>query len=352
MVKAVYREFDARAFLETALDGYDALALMQRGARIAESLHAHLPRDYPHAIGILIASVDGAEGLPRGNPLASFLYLPHTQFAAKYGLDHFDASMHAQYVLTQRFSAEFSLRSFIERDQTRTMDVLRHWAADPNEHVRRLVSEGTRPRLPWGIRLKAFQKDPRPVLDLLEMLKDDPSLYVRRSVANSLNDIGKDHPALLVQTAARWMKNASPDRQWIIRHALRSAVKRGEPGALKLLGFGTQAKTKVGHARISPARVRRGGKVAVSFDMVNSSRKTQRLLVDLRVHYVKANGKSSAKVFKLRTVELPPHGTASFSKKLVLKDLTTRKHYPGVHRIEALVNGRAAALGKFTLLAP
>jgi 3-methyladenine DNA glycosylase AlkC len=162
-----------------------------------------------------------SERLPRG--MGGFLFLPHVFFVAEYGLEHFETSMRAQYVLTQRFTAEFSIRRYLERHQAATLGpVSREWSADASEDVRRLVSEGTRPRLPWAPRLRAFQADPRPVLALLERLKDDPSLYVRRSVANNLNDIGKDHPVLLVETATRWMENATEERRWIIRHALRS----------------------------------------------------------------------------------------------------------------------------------
>jgi 3-methyladenine DNA glycosylase AlkC len=349
MIEAVHAPFDSRAFLHDALDGYDALELMQRGRKIADALHAHLPASYPQAMEILLASIDQPAGLPGKNPMASFLFLPHTLYVAKYGLEHFDVSMRAQHALTQRFTAEISIRPFIELKQILTLRTLKRWTRDPSEHVRRLVSEGTRPRLPWAPRLRAFQRDPRPALALLELLKDDPSLYVRRSVANNLNDIGKDHPELLFATAARWMKGADANRQWIIRHALRSAVKRGEAGALRVLGFGKAANVAVTYASVSPARVKPGAGVVIAFDIVSTAAGAQALLADLRVHYVKANGKTSGKVFKLREMTLPAKGAASFSKRLSLKDLTTRKHYPGVHRVEAVINGHAAALGEFVL---
>ena len=169
--------------------------------------------------------------------MAAFLYMPHLFFVARHGLDHFEDSMRAQHALTQLFTAEYSIRAFLEKHPGATLARLREWTADPSHHVRRLVSEGTRPRLPWAPRLRAFQKDPRPVLELLELLKDDPELYVRRSVANNLNDIGKDHPALLTAVAKRWLRGASPERRWIVSHALRSAVKRADAGALGALGY-------------------------------------------------------------------------------------------------------------------
>jgi 3-methyladenine DNA glycosylase AlkC len=355
MIRAVHPSFDVRSFVQHALDGYEALELMQRGAKIAEALHAHLPGDFPAAVEILLASLDRpavlkSKGADK-NPITAFLFLPHTVYVAEHGLEHFEVAMRAQHALTQRFSAEFSIRRFLQLKQIDTLRVLKAWAADPSEHVRRLVSEGTRPRLPWAPRLRAFQQDPRPVLALLELLKDDPSPYVRRSVANNLNDIGKDHPALLYKTVARWSKNASENRQWIIRHALRSAVKRGEPGALRVLGFGGTAKVSIKNANVSPARVKKGAAVNISFDMANAAPRAQRLLVDLRVFFMKANAKTRPKVFKLRTVVLAAGATESFSKRLSLKELTTRKHYPGMHTVEVVVNGRAVPLGKFELLA-
>ena len=350
MIQAVHAGFYAKAFLQDALDGYEALELMRRGRKIANALHAHLLGPYPRAIEILLASLDQPTGLPGKNPMASFLFLPHTLYVAQHGLEHFELSMRAQHALTQRFTAEISIRKFIELNQIPSLRTLRQWTTDPSEHVRRLVSEGTRPRLPWAPRLRALQRDPQPVLTLLELLKDDPSLYVRRSVANNLNDIGKDHPELLFETAARWMKGASENRQWIIRHALRSAVKRGEQGALRVLGFGVAAKVTIKNAKVSPARVSKGATVQMSFDLANPTPRAQRLVVDLCVHYIKANGSARPKVFKLRELELGARAVASFSKRLSLKDLTTRKHYPGVHRVEVAVNGRAMPVGKFELM--
>lgn len=349
MIAAVHPRFNVRAFVSDALDGYDALELMQRGRNIAAALRRHLPQDYPQAIAILLSSLDQPTGLVGKNPLASFLFLPHTLFVAQHGLAHFELSLRAQHALTQRFTAEISIRKFIELNQMFTLKTLKVWARDPSDHVRRLVSEGTRPRLPWAPRLRAFQRDPRPVLELLELLKDDPSLYVRRSVANNLNDIGKDHPDLLFATAQRWLKGADENRQWIVRHALRSAVKRGEAGALHVLGFGKAPQVVIRKPGVTPARVKPGASVAIRFAVASSAREAQRLVVDLRVHYVKASGKTSAKVFKLRTLNLAPKAIEPCSKNLSLKNLTTRKHYPGTHRLEAVINGRAYAVGKFEL---
>jgi 3-methyladenine DNA glycosylase AlkC len=226
---------------------------------------------------------------------------------------------------------------------------LREWTNDPSPHVRRLISEGTRPRLPWAPRLRAFQKDPRPVLELLELLKDDAELYVRRSVANNLNDIGKDHPAMLTAVAKRWLRGASAERRWIVNHALRSAVKRADPGALGALGYGSKAEVTLRDKRITPPRVKIGGSVTVSFTLANKGAKAQRVMADLVVHFVKARG-TGAKTFKMKALTLAPGTRVVIAKKIGLRQLTTRKHYPGEHQVEALLNGRRVALGSFMLL--
>ena len=350
-IAAVSPRFNEKAFVQSVLEGYDDLALMPRAWKIAHALRRYLPGDYEQALAILLASLDRQSKRTVISGMGAFVLLPHVFFVAEYGLDHFEASMRAQYLLTQRFTAEFSIRRYLERHQAATLARLAEWTTDPSEDVRRLVSEGTRPRLPWAPRLRAFQDDPRPVLALLERLKDDASLYVRRSVANSLNDIGKDHPDVLVETATRWLEHATEERRWIIRHALRSAVKRGEAGALRVLGFGDKAVVAVEKVRITPSRPPIGSSVRIMCEVASQASGVQRVLVDLRVHYVKANGKQSPKVFKLKTVELAPKHTIAFSKTLALTQLTTRTHYPGLHRIELLVNGHAYPLGAFHVTA-
>lgn len=351
-IAAVWPAFRARAFVAEVLEAYDALELMDRGRHIARVLRRHLPADYTDAVHVLLRSLgtrpvsgDGDGGM------ASFFYLPHVCLVAEFGLDDLDVSMNALYELTQRFTAEFSIRPFIERYETQVLAKLRRWTTDPNVHVRRLVSEGTRPRLPWAGRLRRFQQDPAPVLDLLERLKDDPELFVRRSVANNLNDIGKDHPDVLIDVARRWMKDASEERRALVRHALRSLVKQGNSDALRILGFGRSVDAVIEDVRILPKRVVKGGKVTVGFAVRGTSHRAQRVLVDFRIHFVKANGKTSPKVFKLKAIDLPPGGTAACRKTVSIADLTTRRHYTGKHVVDVLVNGRVEPIGSFTVVA-
>ena len=349
-IKAAWPQLRTREFLADALDGYASLELMNRGRHIARALARHLPPDYPRALEILMRSIDERRpGDHIEGAMASFFYLPHTCFVAEFGIEHFEASMRAQYRLTQIFTAEFSIRPFIERYERESLALLSKWALDSNPHVRRLVSEGTRPRLPWAGRLRRFQKDPRPVLTLLEQLRDDSEIYVRRSVANNLNDIGKDHPEVLITVARRWMKGATEERRSLVRHALRSLVKQGNTDALEILGFGKVATVALENIGISPRRVPNGGKVTVTFDARSTSRRAQRVMLDLRIHFIKANGKSSPKVFKLRTASLAAGEAVTSRKTISLANLTTRKHYPGRHLVDVLINGRITPLGSFSV---
>jgi 3-methyladenine DNA glycosylase AlkC len=351
MITEVDSSFDQDAFLADALDGYQTLELTPRAWQIADALGRHLPQDYERAIETLIASLGPKLEVAELTGMDVFVYLPHVFFVAKFGVDHFEPSMRAQYELTQRFTAEYSIRVFLERYPRQTLARLREWASDANVHVRRLVSEGTRPRLPWAPRLRAFQSDPRPVLELLDLLKEDPELLVRRSVANNLNDIGKDNPAALIEACRRWMKDATPDRSWLVRHALRSAVKRGDPEALELLGFLPATGIQVSKIRIAPAVASIGDSVTFTVDLSNEGSITMPLLIELRVHFVKSNGRSSPKVFALKELKLQPHGSARLTKEISIAQHTTRTHYPGEHRVEVLVNGRTIGTGVFDIVA-
>ena len=363
-IASAWPAFPSRAFERDATAGLDALELLDRGRHIAAALGTHLPQAYPDAVDVLLRSLGaepaGDENL--GGGMAPFFYMPHLVFITDRGLDEFDLSMQAQYELTKRFTAEFSIRSFIARDPERAFAYLDRWAADPSAHVRRLVSEGTRLRLPWAIRVPWLDAHPDRIVALLDRLKDDPSSMVRRSVANSLNDLGKVHPRLLIATCRRWMgaedkgqrakgkgqKQADADQLTaLIRHGLRSAIKRGDRDALRLLGYGGVPAVQVERVRFTPATVNIGGRVVMEFVLRSRAARTQQLLVDVAVHFVKASGRGSAKVFKLKTVALGPRGAVSLRASFSLKVHTTRRPQPGRHRVEVLVNGQRFAAGSF-----
>jgi 3-methyladenine DNA glycosylase AlkC len=350
-LKRAYPGFNTRTFTQQCLDGLAPLSLTGRAAHIAAAMRRHLPADFDQVADILERSLGHHTPAPDGSSMASFKFLPHTMLTASDGLQHFEASMKLQYEITQRFTAEFSIRAFLNAHPEATYARFIEWSTDPSPHVRRLVSEGSRPRLPWAPRLRHFQKDPAPVLALLERLKDDPELYVRRSVANNLNDIAKDHPDLVVDACRRWLVDASANRKWIVSHALRSLVKAGHPGALELMGAGAKPKVRIEDVQIAPKRVKKGGRVECTLSLVSAARAPQDLLIDYVVHYVKADGRTSPKVFKLKRVTLARGASVPLRIVIKLAELTTRKHYPGRHNVELLINGQKYPVGEFQLTA-
>ena len=350
-ISRAHPAFPARAFVKQATTGLDALELLDRGRHIMRALRSHLPPAYPDAVGVLLRSLgpEHASDELIGAGMAPFFYLPHTLLVAEHGLDHFDLSLRANYELTKRFSAEASIRPFIARDPERTLARLLEWTTDPDPHVRRLASEGTRLRLPWATRVPWLDAHPERVLGILDRLKDDPSPMVRRSVANNLNDLGKVHPDLLVKTCAAWLRDATPERRALVEHALRSAVKRGETGALQLLGYGKPAAVALEDVVFDPRRVAIGGRVTVRFALRSRARQEQDVLVDLAVHFVKARG-AAAKVFKVARVRLAPRARAELEATISLAVHTTRKPRPGVHAVDVIVNGHALRAGSFVVV--
>lgn len=348
-LRRAHSAFRERPFVEACTAKLGGLELTARAWHIADVMHEHLPGPFATTAEILIASLGPELASSDEFGLAPFRYLPHVFFVQRYGLNDFEAAMRAQYEITKRFSAESSIRSFLVRYPEDTYARLLLWARDENVHVRRLVSEGTRPRLPWAPRLRAFQEDPRPVIALLEHLRDDPERYVQRSVANNLNDIGKDHPDLAVEVCRRWLAGASPAREWIVHHALRSLVKKGHRGALEILGVGGRPSIGISGIRFAPQSVKIGGELRFSFEIASTGKSAQELLIDYAVHFVKANGATRPKVFKLRKIALPTSGRMELGGTVSLKDMTTRRHYPGRHRIDVLINGFAHPLGEFEL---
>ena len=350
-IAAVQPRFPAKAFIRDACEGLDDLELLARGHHIAKALHAHLPRSYADAVDILVRSLgpEHASDELEGVGMAPFFYLPHVIFVATYGLADFDVSMKAQHELTRRFTCEFSIRPFLEKYPEATLKVLRAWATDPNPHVRRLVSEGTRPRLPWAPRVRWIVEEPARILPLLELLKDDPASVVRRSVANHLNDLAKSHTDLACEIAERWLKDATPERHALVKHALRSTVKSGNRRALAILGYGDAPRVEITKISFEPRRVKIGGKTRITFSIRSAAAKKQTLAVDLAVHFIKSHGRASPKVFKVASLTVGPRETATVAKTVSLAVHTTRKPNGGRHAVDALINGQRFELGAFVV---
>lgn len=348
---AVHPVFDRAAFIAESLEGLEALELKQRAAHIAAAMKQHLPPSYPDAARIVARSLGPVVAATGENGSSVLRYMPHDAFVARFGLSHPQESFRLQEELTQRFTCEFSIRLFIAAHAEETLAQLRRWVVSDNAHLRRLVSEGMRPRLPWAPRLPAFQRDPQPVIALLELLKDDPVRYVQRSVANCINDIGKDHPDLAVDLCNAWLNDATPQRRWIVGHALRSLVKKGHRGALALMGGGGKPKIAISEIVLSPKRLSIGDKLSFSVVVTSEARQPQKLIADYRVFFVKANGQALPKVFKLKTLQLAAGESVRLKATLSFAIMTTRRHYPGVHRIELVVNGVGYTAGAVNVTA-
>jgi 3-methyladenine DNA glycosylase AlkC len=268
---------------------------------------------------------------------------------AKYGLEHYDLSMQALYQMTKRFTAEGAIRPFLQKYPEQTLEILSEWAEDENCHVRRLVSEGTRPRLPWAMQLKQFIEDPRPVLELLEKLKSDPELMVRRSVANNLNDIAKDNPDLVVKILRQWKKIKDEGTQWLIRHAARTLVKKGNKDVLAILGYSPKVDISISKIKLDNSTVKMGEALNFSFEVKSTAKQAQNLVIDYVIHHVKANGKLTPKVFKLINKNLESGQALKISKTHPFRFITTRKYYPGKHALEIQVNGSSYGKVSFEL---
>ncbi len=361
-IVAVYEGFDVAGFKSRALIGFDDLELTGRCRQIGAAMADFLPGDRERAIDILIASLGpelencdpadmrGAGGSELdGSPMSGFFYLAHSYFVADLGCDDFEKVMTANYEITKRATSEFSIRTPLRDEPEATLRRLETWAHDPNVHVRRLVSEGSRPRLPWSFRLRAFQEDPSPVIKLLELLKDDPVEYVRRSVANNLNDISKDNPLVVVEVARRWWDAGDYLRRRLVRHSLRTLIKAGDLGALDVLGYTPSSPVTVGSVQIEPLQPSIGGKVKIEVRIDNPSEEPAGALVDIQVHFVKANGSTSPKVFKGGELALAPMKSGVVRKSISVAQQSTRTLYPGVHDVEVLINGAVVPIGQIHL---
>ena len=336
---ALHPRFYAVRFLTHALDGLADRELLARMHRTAEAFHLALPVPFTEQLAVLRAH------LPQiGHGFVAIWPCAHV---ANHGIDHPATALEALRLFTRFGSAEFAIRPFITRDTTGTLAVLRRWADDPDEHVRRLASEGSRPRLPWGGNLPALIADPSPTLPILTALRADPSLYVRKSVANHLNDITKNHPELVLDFVSTWDRTDARTA-WIVRHALRTLIKRGHPRALAMLGAGAVPKLEA-QFKVSPARLTLGGTLVLTARLTSTHARAQSLIVDYVVHYARPSGGSAEKVFKWKQLSLAAGETVTLSKRQVIRDFSTRRHHPGRHRVELQINGRRLAAGGFSL---
>ncbi len=317
---------------------WEDLELKQRMRRINDCYFEQFD-SYPSALDTLMSIAEDFTGFPA---------MTFPGFVEVYGLDHYDISIEALHYFTRFSSSEFAIRPFIVQDEKKTMNHMLQWSKDENYHVRRLASEGCRPKLPWAMALPDFQKDPALILPILENLKNDSEEYVRKSVANNLNDISKDHPALVLSIAKKW-KGTSKETDKLVKHACRTMLKAGDQKVLELFGLAANKGVKISNFKILDKKIRLGQSIQFQFDVSNSSKKPAILRLEYKVHYLKSNGTWSPKIFKISERTLAPGEQLSIKRKQEFKDLTTRKHYPGKHKIEPVFNGSSMGLADFEL---
>lgn len=350
--------FDRRAFEHRALPGLEALEMKARAMQIADALEATLPSDFDAACGAIERSlappidpdVPAGSRIEATGGLAGWIVWPLGEFVARRGLDDPERALQALHALTQRLTAEFAIRPLIVRHPELTLATLQRWTRDPSAHVRRLCSEGSRPRLPWGLRLQALVADPSPTLPILAALQDDPSAYVRRSVANHLNDIAKDHPERVVAWVRQHLPQAGAERRALLAHASRTLIKQGHAGMLGLWGAGRAFQGEC-RLTLAPRRLPVGGRLRIELELRSSARRAQALLIDYAVHHVKADGRTRPKVFKGWKLSLAPGEVRVLSKAHSFAPVTTRRYHPGPHAIELTVNGRIVASASVQLVA-
>ncbi|HLA41908.1 MAG TPA: DNA alkylation repair protein, partial [Aggregatilineales bacterium] len=337
-IAEVYTAFDVEQFEKSVFDAlWERRELKDRMRHITTCLHDALPDNYRETLPVLRSAA-------RSHHLDgySFETMVFPDFVEVYGLFDWDVSIPALEQFTQQCSAEFAVRPFIVQDQPRMMAQMLEWARHENHHVRRLASEGCRPRLPWAMALPVFKRDPAPILPILETLKHDESEYVRRSVANNLNDIAKDNPQIVLDTLREWKKHDNTDMQRLISHALRTLIKAGDTQALELLGYGN-SQIEVRDFSVQPGEIVTGEVISFSCEIVSLGRDSQSLMIDYVIHFRRSNGNTSAKVFKLTKKSLKPGESLAIQKKHSFQPISTRRYYPGIHAIEIQVNGSILA---------
>lgn len=347
--------------LRAAAQGVDGLSLRARSDFVSAALIADLPDDYATVAAIFRRALDepGFTGWmiwPVTETVttlalaadAAALVEPGASTSTASTRTAFDDGLELLAELTPRLTGEFAIRRFLEADLDRALGIIQTWTVHPNEHVRRLASEGTRAFLPWAIRVRALLAHPHSTTPILTALRSDESEYVRRSVANHLNDLGRQSPEVATTLARSWMADADAHTQWVVRHGLRVLIKKAYPPALALLGF-DEVSVTVGDPVLDVATVTMPGSLGFEFDITNTGETAARLAVDYLVYYVKANGTLAPKVFKLTTTTVPAGETVRMRKRHAFHPMTTRVHYPGAHALELQINGQRYARTSFEL---
>jgi len=349
-LSAVDVDFDSERFVKLAQAGVDELALKERVDHIISALVQCLPSNFEDGARVLSKVKKVWVAGDEDDAYQSFAAWPVIDYIAVQGIDHPDLALELLKHLTSLFSAEFAIRAFIVRYPSLCQQYFVKWVHDSDEHVRRLVSEGTRPRLPWGKKLALYIEQPAINIEHLSVLKDDSSLYVRRSVANHLNDIAKDHPEFVVDVCEQWLDKGGEHVQWVVTHATRSLVKQGVKRVYPLLGYTAKPAIEKLGLNILSLQLCLGGCLEFGFTLQSCGKVAQKLVVDYAIGFVKANGERRNKVFKLKNITLKQGQVMELNKRHVIKAITTRRYYSGVQSLSILINGEPVIVREFELI--
>ncbi len=337
------KNFKSEHFVKDVIKNIENLSLNERLRNTSIILNNFLPKEYKKAIRILYNVI------PNINKGYTTLVFP--DYVSLFGQDDFETSMDALKYFTQFGSSEFAIREFLKTDFYKTIFVMEEWAKNDNPHVRRLSSEGSRSRLPWSFKLDEVIKKPQSTKKILEILKADTELYVKKSVANHLNDISKDNPDYMIQTIKRWDKNNN-HTAWIVKHASRTLIKKGNADTLAVFDFEKNVKIKIENFKLNKTKIYLGESLVFSFDIISNKKTEQKLVIDYSITYSKKGNSSSKKVFKLKELIIKPHQKLAIKKSQLFKDFSTRKHYEGLHTVEIIINGKRYGTKNFHLLIP
>ncbi|MCB9045925.1 MAG: DNA alkylation repair protein [Chitinophagales bacterium] len=339
--------FDKKAFERKVFDkDWHGKELKQRTRHIVLVLHQLLPKHFPDAVQVIERTVSHLQ--TQKIKSVSFGYISLPEYIEVYGLGHYKESVRAMEKVTVFMSCEFAVRPFIVKYGDRMMKQMLAWSKHKDARVRRLSSEGCRPRLPWAMALPEFKKDPSPILPILENLKEDSDVWVKKTVANNLNDISKDHPELAISIFEKWLrKNKHTD--WIVKHAARTLLKAGNPEVMALFGFKKDKQVVVKDITVETPKVKMGKELVFSFAVTNKSKEPKLIRLEYGMHYLRANGTHSKKVFKISEREYQPGAEQVVTRKQSFKPITTRVYYPGLHKVSVIVNGHEAGVVEFVL---
>lgn len=339
--------FDKKFFLNKIfIPAFKEYELKERMAHTAHVLHHFLPNDYTKAAPLLVQLI---KAIKKEGPVASsieYLFLP--EYIYLYGLDHYKESVMAMEQVTQFISCEFAVRHFIVRYEEKMIPQMLRWSTHSNRHVRRLATEGSRPRLPWAMALPKLKKDPTPILPILENLKQDSCEVVRRSVANHLNDISKDNPDIVIAMAKKW-KNQSPETNAIIKHGLRSLLKAGHPEVLKYYQLNADSLT-IDRFIVKNKKVKIGDYLEFEACITNTGKKKVTVRLEYAIHYLRNNGSLSKKVFKISEREMAAGDKWEIIRRQSFKLITTRAFYKGKQKVSMIINGSESNALSFELL--